>query len=33
MSSDRVAVNEEIAFQKWEGYAKPIDRGPPREFW
>lgn len=27
MSSDRVALNEEIAFQKWEGYAKPIDRG------
>lgn len=27
MSSDRTALNEEIAFQKWEGYAKPIDRG------
>ncbi|WP_333894273.1 hypothetical protein [Mycolicibacterium gadium] len=27
MSSDRVTLNEEIAFQKWEGYAKPIDRG------
>src|SRR6478672_11000801 len=27
MSKDRVALHEKIAFEKWEGYAKPIDRG------
>lgn len=27
MTQDRVALNEKIAFEKWEGYAKPIDRG------
>ena len=27
MSSHRTAMNEQIAFGKWEGYAKPIDRG------
>jgi len=32
MSSDRVALNEEIAFQKWEGYSKPIDRGRHVDF-
>ena len=27
MNKDRVALHEKIAFEKWEGYAKPIDRG------
>lgn len=27
MNPDRVALHEKIAFEKWEGYAKPIERG------
>ncbi len=27
MNQDRVALHEKITFEKWEGYAKPIDRG------
>ncbi|BBY90648.1 hypothetical protein MGALJ_03170 [Mycobacterium gallinarum] len=27
MARDRVALHESIAFEKWEGYAKSIDRG------
>lgn len=27
MTLDRVALHERIAFAKWEGYAKPIERG------
>ena len=27
MNKDRVALHEKIAFEKWEGYAKPLDRG------
>lgn len=26
MTRDRVALHERIAFAKWEGYAKPIER-------
>ena len=27
MNQDRVKLHEQIAFEKWEGYAKPIERG------
>src|SRR5689334_11044502 len=27
LNQDRAALNEKIAFEKWEGYAKPIERG------
>ena len=32
MASDRKTRNERIAFEKWEGYAKPIDRGRHVDF-
>jgi len=32
MTRDRVALNEKIAFEKWEGYAKPIERGRHVDF-
>lgn len=33
MTHDRVALNEQIAFERWEGYAKPIDRGRHATRW